>query len=459
MELLIIILLVLLQFVSGFGVLMLLKIYLKPALLISLSVLIGIGVFSIIPFLLQLAYVPLTSFNVFASLIIVCILLNLNSGKGILQLFNALKNYRLRMKLYDIPFLLLISFMVFVSVWRCYYYPPTPRDLTSGPEVIAEYTVKEKTMINSVFTVDLTTTNNQFKPPFITCLQIIYKYAGFPFGQVWLSVVFIFFLVFLYHVLKMTIHETIAGMLLVMFIAIPEMYAYTIMALFDYSNAVFFCLSLYFLFDFFRNGKTNYFILSALLMAIATYIRSETLVLAVFIYGIVLFHHWNQPKFLKNIIRSGCCFLLPSLFIYFLSITVYINWYLPSHYTIETLLNKNLLNFSFFYHRLMSMTTRLLLAGDTVTYYAYFVYLFLFILILNIFTRNVLNKTALNWLFAIFVVYIGLPFIAYLFPLYDLENSTKRGLFKIFPLMLLFMANSPLLIYLSDEIKKWEQTK
>ena len=459
MQLLILIWLGLLQFATGFGILMLLKIYLKPAFCISVSVLIGMAVFSLIPFLLQLAYVPLTAFTIYISIGVVCVFLNLKSRKGFLQLLNAAKNYRLRIKLYEIPFLLLISFFVFVSAWRCYYFPPTPRDLTSGPEVIAEYTVKEKTMINSVFTVDLATTNNQFKPPFITCLQIIYKYAGFPFGQVWLSVVFIFFLVFLYHVLAMRLHSIIAWLLLVIFIAIPEMYAYTIMALFDYSNAVFFFLSLYFLFEFLRNEKMNYLVLSGLLMSIATYIRSETLVLASFAYVVIPFHYRSRAGVLKNSIRGGAYFIMPSVFIYLVTIVLYINWYLPAHYTVENLLNKNLLNVSIFYDRLNDITGRLLLAGDTVSYYAYFVYIFLFMLCLNIFDRNVLNKTALNWLFAVLVVYVGLPFVAYLFPLYDLDNSTKRGLFKIFPLMLLFMANSPLLISLSDGIKKWEETK
>ena len=459
MPVLIIILLGLLQFSTGFGILVLLKIYLKPVVCISLSVLIGIAVFAIIPILLQLLYIPLTSFAVYASIVVVCLLLNLNSGKQVLQLLYTFKHSRFRIKLYELPFLLLVCFIVFVSIWRCYYLPPTPRDLTSGPEVIAEYAVKEKTMINSVFTVDLATTNNQYKPSFITCLQIIYKYAGFPFGQVWLSVIFIFFLVFLYHALSVTLHKIIAGILMIMFISIPEMYAYTFMVLFDYSNSVFFCLSLYFLFEFFSSEKTNYIILSGILMAIATYIRSETLVLACIVYVSVLFHYWKRRNFLKPTLRSGAYFILPSLFIYLLSIVVYINWYLPSDYTIETLLNKNLLNFYSFYQRLSDMTGRLLLAGDTINYYGYFVYIFLFILCLTIFDRNLLNKTALNWLFAVFAVFIGLPFIAYLFPLYDLDNSTKRGLFKIFPLMLLFMANSPLLISLSDSIKKWEQTK
>ena len=459
MQLLVIILFFLFQFLTGFGILNMLKLFLGPALCISTSVLLGIAVFSIVPFFLQLAFIPLTGPNIFIAIAAICAFSNLKSKNGWLQLLSTLKKCRWRIKLYEIPFLLLISFMVFVSAWRCYYYPPTPRDLTSGAEVIAEYAVKEKTMINSVFTVDLSTTNNQFKPPFITCLQIIYKYAGFPFGQVWLINVFISFVIFLYGVMNLKLHKIITGLLLVIFIAIPEMYAYTVMALFDYSNAVFFCLSLYFLFEFFKNEKNHFVLLAGILMGIATYIRSETLILALLITVCIIFHYWKAKNAIQNIARICAYFILPSLLIYLLSITVYINWYLPSHYTLENLLNKEGLSFSFFYKRLSEMTGSLLLAGNTVTYYGYFVYIFLTILCFNFFDRNVLNKASLNWLFAMLVVYFGLPFIANLFPLYDLDNSTKRGLFKIFPLMLLFMANSPVLVSLSESIEKWERSK
>ena len=459
MQLLIILLLGFLQFSAGFGVLCLLKIYLNTAFCISLSVLIGIAVFSVIPFLLQLAYIPLTAFTIFSFLIATCVLLNFNSKKEIIRLFNELKNYRPQLKPYEIPSLLLIGFMVFVSAWRCYYYPPTPRDLTSGAEVIAEYTAHEKTMVNSVFTADLSTTNNQFKPPFITCLQIIYKYAGFPFGQVWLSSVSIFFLVFLYHALSIRLHKIITGLLLVMFIAIPEMYAYSFMVLFDYSNTVFFFLSLYFLFEFFNNRQTNFITLSGILMAIATYIRSETLILAGFISIAIFFHYRFRSIFLKTVIKEGSYFLLPSLFVYLLSITVYINWYLPSAYNVSTLLNQDLLNPAAFYRRISDMTEHYLLSKNAVNYYGYFIFIFLIVFCINAFYKNAWNKNSLNWLFAVFVIFIGLPFIGYIFPLYDLDNSTKRGLFKIFPLMLLFMANSKFLISLSDRIKKWERVQ
>ena len=80
MQLLIILLLGFLQFSAGFGVLCLLKIYLNTAFCISLSVLIGIAVFSVIPFLLQLAYIPLTAFTIFSFFIDTFVHLNFNSN-------------------------------------------------------------------------------------------------------------------------------------------------------------------------------------------------------------------------------------------------------------------------------------------------------------------------------------------------------------------------------------------
>jgi hypothetical protein len=185
----IILLLTIIQFIAGFGLINLFNIQLKPGLLISLAILLGVAVFSIMPFILQLAYIPLTSTNVFISILAACVLLNSKFKSGIARLQELKANIKFRIKIYEIPFVVMIVFIVFVSAWRCFYFPPTPRDLTSGAEVIAEYAIREKTMINSVFSVNLETTNNIFKPPFITCLQIIYKYAGFEFGQIWLSTI------------------------------------------------------------------------------------------------------------------------------------------------------------------------------------------------------------------------------------------------------------------------------
>ena len=452
----IILLLTIIQFIAGFGLINLFNIQLKPGLLISLAILLGVAVFSITPFILQLAYIPLTSANVFISILVACVLLNIKFKSGIARLKELKTNIRFKIKLYEIPFVVMIAFIVFVSAWRCFYFPPTPRDLTSGAEVIAEYAIREKTMINSVFSVNLESTNNVFKPPFITCLQIVYKYVSFEFGQIWLSTIVACFLIFLYQALTLSIHRIFAGLLVLFFMAIPEMFAYTFMVLFDYSNAVFFFLATWFLFLFFQNQQRNYLAFAGLLMAIATYIRSETLILACLMVPAIVWYHWkNKTGIVKGLVSSAF-FVVPSVLSYVISVSIYINRYLPMKYNIQGLVNKDLGNLSPFFDRFSDINSKLIFSDLGVGYYGYFIYFFVFLLLLEIVIKRKLNSTTRNWLYAVLVIYIGFPLMSYLLPLLDLNNSTKRGLFKIFPLMLLYMANNSLLVSWSQRITKWE---
>ncbi|HYE54097.1 MAG TPA: hypothetical protein VD996_04610 [Chitinophagaceae bacterium] len=452
----IILLLTALQFVAGLGLLTLFRIQLKPAMFLSLCILLGIAVFSLVPFILQLLYIPLTGGNIFLSLAVACILLNLNAGRRLSHLRSVFRGSRFTITLYEVPFLLVIAFIVFVSVWRCYYYPPTPRDFTSGAEVIAEYAIREKTMVNSVFTLHLETLNNHFKSPFLASLQIIYKYAGFPFGQVWLCNVFICFLVFLYHALSMRIHRMLAGMLLLAFLAIPEMYPYTFMALFDYSNAVFFFLATYFLLDFYSTGRRNQLAFAGLLMGIATYIRSETLVLAALLSLVLALRYLKERGGLWKLIGSGLVLLLPAIIFYILTTYVYIRWYLPIPYDIGGLVNENLLNLRPLWERFRDVNAELIFSKQGFRYYGYLFMLFLLVLCWELAYAKGVNSKAGGWLWAVVVIYLGLPLLGYLLPLLDLDNSTKRGLFKIFPLMLLFIASTSLMTELSVKIRKWE---
>lgn len=455
----IILLLTIIQFIAGFGLINLFNIQLKPGMLISLAVLSGVAVFSIMPFILQLAYIPLTSTNVFISILAACVVLNIKFKSGMARLKELKANIHIRVKIYEIPFVVIIAFIVFVSAWRCFYFPPTPRDLTSGSEVIAEYAIREKTMINSVFSVNLESTNNPFKPPFIICLQIIYKYAGFAFGQVWLSTIVACFLIFLYQALTLSIHRIFAGLLVLFFMAIPEMFAYTFLVLFDYANAVFFFLAVWFLYLFFQNQQRNYLAFAGLLMAIATYIRSETLILACLMAPVIVWYHRkNKTGIVKGLISSAF-YVVPSILAYIISISIYINRYLPVKYNIEGQVNKNLGNLSPFFTRLFDINSKLIFSNMGVGFYGYFIYFFILLLLLEVVIKRKLNNTTRYWLYAVLVIYIGFPLIGYLLPLLDLNNSTKRGLFKMFPLMLLYMANNSLLVSWSQRITKWETSK
>lgn len=455
MNIVALLLLTLLQFISGIGLVGLFNISLRNGIKIPLALLLGVAVSSIVPFLLQLLYIPLTSFSVFGGLAMAAVLLNLHLVRSAQQWEALFSNIRFTFKLYELPAVLLIAAIVFISVWRCYYWPPTPRDLTSGPELIAEYAVREHTMINSAFSVDLASTNNPYKPAFITSLQIIYKFAGFPFGQLWLCVIFVSFTLLLYQLLCESVHRLLAGILLLCFLAIPEMYAYTFMALFDYSNAVFFFLSVYFLTSYFREPASRYLYFAAFLMGIATYIRPETLVLAFFFIPLLVYNQWER-KDLKRLVLNCGIFVLPAVLLYALSVVLYNGYYLPAKYEVGSLVNHHLLQIRPFFDRFADMHTSLLFGRRGVTLYGHFMVLFVLLLLAEAVCYKMrFSTTARTWLYAALVVYIGLPFLGYLLPLVDLQHSTKRGLLKMFPLMLLYLAHNQLLAKLSARLSKW----
>ena len=59
-------------------------------------------------------------------------------------------------------------------------------------------------------------------------------------------------------------------------------------------------------------------------------------------------------------------------------------------------------------------------------------------------------------LFGIAVVYFGMALMGYLLPLFDVLNTTKRGLFKVLPLIILYYANSGIITKISDYLKNRE---
>lgn len=447
--------------VSGYGVLTLFRIRMKTAYMITLSLLLGVAIQSVVPFVLQLLFIPLTRLSVFGTLLLVALLLNGPSVRRIrLEGWPAVrasfKPGRFRVLPYEVPFMLVFLFMALVSIWRCYYLPPTSRDALSGPEAIAQFALREHTMINSFFHIDLSSTNNQFKSPFLISLQLIYKMAGFPFGQVWLSIVFVSFTVFLYHAVRERQHPVIAGLLLLLFLMTPEVYAYTFMILYDYSNMVYFFLSIYFLVGYFRNRSASWFWLSGLFMGIATYIRSETLVLALLFLPVILFVQRRGGATVKKMAWSILFFYVPPVLFYYLAGPLWLNHYLPVRYDIGDLINRHLTDPGPLFQRYSDIVDRLIASSFGIHLWIYFFFIGATLFVAEVFAPGRFNKDGRNWLYAVLVVYLGLGALGFVLPLMDLNDSTKRGLFKMLPLVLLYMANNAWLIRLSGWITRWE---
>ncbi|MDO6435537.1 glycosyltransferase family 39 protein [Flavitalea sp. BT771] len=448
------------HFFSGYGLLDLFNIRQKPLVTLPLALLTGVAVASCVPFLLQLAYCPLYPATVFGALGLSCLLLNI---RGLARAYRKWPRIgrnmmpRLRIRVYELPFILILSFLVFVSVWRCYYQPPTSRDALSGPEAIAEYAVREHTLINSFFTTDLSTTNNQFKSPYLTSLQVIYKMAGYPFGQIWLSIIFISYTLLLYQVLKVTLHPILAGLLLLLMTATPEIYAYTFLILYDYSNMVFLFLSLYFLIDSLESRRRSYFYFAALLMGIATYIRSETLVLAALFTPILWIRQHRDGEPIVKMAWTTGIFILPSLLSYYFTISLYNNHYLPVHYDIAALVNPHPFHLRPLFKAYGDIFKELMVSEYGVRLWGYIMFVWAGVFLAELVILRRFTRAARNWLYAIGIVFAGLGLLEFLLPLFELAYAAKRGLFKIIPLMVMYLANSQLLIRLSARISQWEQ--
>lgn len=261
-----------------------LRVELRPLPAFCLSMMSGVPLVSFAPCFLQLLNIPIDTMPVTISVAVITAFFSI----PLVVKFRKPKFHAINWpSWYEVPFLAVITFLVGLSVWRCFYYPPYARDMLSGPELLAEYAVREKTMISSVFTVDLQSSNNYFKSPYITGLQIIYKLLVTPFGQMWLSVLSISFVVWLYTLMKERMHALVAAFLVMFFVCIPEVYAYSYVILYDYSNMVFFFCGFYFLARYLNDNRMNDFVLSAVLFGLATYIRTETLLLVMLVAPLV----------------------------------------------------------------------------------------------------------------------------------------------------------------------------
>lgn len=448
MTLLFFLLLTFIQFVIGYSLLCLLRMQEHSIRAIALSLITGIAIVSVIPFLLQMLYIPLTYFSVFSAIGVVAIVLVLPARKEVVK-------FRVKLpaiKIYEMPWLIAIGLLVAFATYCCYLLPPTARDLLGGPEPIAAFALTEHTFINSVFQQDMPMNNGPFKSLFIPSLQLIYKMVGFTFGKMWLATLNISFIIFLYSLIRNAIHPVLAGISMMFFFFAPEMYAYMYLVLYDYSNMIFFFVSLYYLKEYLFKKEAKNLILSVIFIAVATYIRPETLILSAIIFAFAIVYKLIQKKLTTKTAISLSLLFVTSGVMYFVSSYLYLNYYLPVLYDVEETVNSNLFDLSPLFTRLEDMTTVLIYSDRGVQYFGYIFYVHIALIAAELTIYRKLTKSGAYWLTLFFVIFIGIAFIGYLLPLADLYNTTKRALFKLMPLMIMYWSCNRVVLNLSARL-------
>lgn len=448
------VLLILAQFLIGRGIMQAFNIKGKLLAIFSLASLVGIATVSLLPMIIEIIGLPITKLNVMYSIIITIILTNVFVIRS--YNFSSIKSVKIKMPdLYEILFVLVFVALLIPSLWRCYYYPPHARDVLSGPEALSHYALIEHKISNSVFSVNLLeSTPNLLKPPYITDLQIIYKMFVHPFGQMWLSILVVSFLVWFYSVVREKLHPIVAGMAILLFISIPELYGYTYVQLWDYSNMVFFCAGYYFLCRFITNQKHNEFLFGILLLGFATFVRLDTLIFIGLTTPLLFIYMYRNRISLSRIAVSiGIMLLVPMLF-YIVWVNIFIGHYLPVGTNLESELNPGPI--SIYFDWLGRMNDELIFGGNNLQLYSYIFYIFIMILLADVIVyRKKFSNEAIFMLVGIAIIYFCMPLMGYFTKWFNITTA-KRGIFKMFPLMILYMCNSPLLLKLSASIKSFE---
>ena len=451
--------LLLMQFFSGWGILR----HLLPRndgllRLTSLSIIMGMVIHSIALFSLELLDLEINLINFAAGQLLICLLLNIPFRRSMRALKERFGTFRIKFKIYDIVLWTGILLLLFVSAWRCYYTPVTPFDSLVGTDLVAKYAFREGTINSSVFNSHLPTvwywSNQPFYAPFAMLMQVIYRLAGFAFGKIWLSILFISFVLFLYDKLKQRLHPIMAAFLILFFISIPEIYAYTFMVQTDLSNALFFFIGLVFFDEYYHSQQADRWrrlVLSSLFMGFACWARSETILFIPFGSVLILFKEWRNGFHLRGL-KRGSLFLLPSLAFFLLWNVVYMLFYLP----ITPKVDHNLVlefnhYFTSFFYVVGAMNTKVIF---NMAYWHYTLPVFILCFFINIIIyRSSKGFILIAWLLFMYMMFALM--IMHLSPA-NIENTFRRGFFKFLPVMILYIGSTPFLQHLSNKLSTYE---
>ena len=448
------------QFLLGFGLVTRLRTATNGFSLLGLSMLVGLGVSSVLPIVLQVVHLPIAPSPLFLGLgVIAGLSLVLLQGQ-----WNYLRSLftwkQLSFRLYELPFLAFWGYLLFISARKCAWFPNIPFDTIVGPDLVATFAVREHTLVSSVFTEHLPTvsvfSNQPFYAPFTTMQQVIYLLATggvgpFAFGKIWLTILVVSFGLFLYTELRERIHPLLAGILITILACSPELFAYTFLVQTDWANAAFFASGVILLQRYFESGRRGSLAGSALLLALACWTRTETILFVPIGSLLVFVQSVGIPKskaFIQASALSVAC-LLPVIFWNY----VFLRGYLPLPPNVNLGIIHGIMD-DYFTHliRVYASMNDLVVFDDV--YWGYAVWVFLLLATVNIVVfRDKRGLPVLLWIVGIYILF-GL--IIQHIDGANIPFTFRRGFFKLLFMMYFYLGTTRPFRWLSDWLYRWE---
>jgi hypothetical protein len=440
-----------LQLASGLGVIALLRPRITRRVALPSAVLIGMFLHTVVLFLFALASVELTRSVGMITAVIAAVLPHLAWPRVSSAYTQWVRMPQWTLSLSDIVTLGFASYLAYAAFWAASYWPVTPFDAVVGIDLVAKTAVEDGTLVNRVFTDPFLSqhlSNQPFYAPFAMLLQVIYRLIGFTSGQIWVPIVAVCFMWITWAELRRTLHHMLANVLWLLLLLTPEMLGYTYLVQTDYLNAAMFVPGVLLLWRAVREDDRGSMWLSTVFFAAACWSRTDAIILVEL--GLVAsLPLVARATSWKNAIQTFAVQSAVMGVVFAVWHVLFFNAYLP----VRPSTSDQLLGFDV--ARAVDVATSLFtnVIAD-VDYWGWLFILAPLVIIINtVRSRKLEPAVPLVWLG---VLVLGFIVIGTIFSAAIVEQTLRRGIFKVIPLVVIAMAGTQLMQTASRSLTKWE---
>jgi hypothetical protein len=269
---------------------------------IGLAFPVGIFCVTMLMLLMDAVNIPLKENTILVGMIMLLVIVALLLSKKYIEIFSELKkSLKISIGNYNMIWALFIILIIYVenmNFQKCMFWPPFDRDSIAGFETIGYVISKEFTLKGlSIFQQDYIT-NIRGAGSYITYTPLVQLSYGFIYlfgaetSKIIPGLMYASFLLAFYGVSKRVINKTGAAIITFFVLITPEMIAFSSLSMTNVIHAVFASLTIIYLTIWFRERHKYDLFLSALLLAINLFCRTEGIVFVAAAFAVLFIDMW-----------------------------------------------------------------------------------------------------------------------------------------------------------------------
>lgn len=439
-----------LQFAAGIGLLGLCRGELTRSLAIPTAVILGMFVHSVAFFFACLFGMGVSLTTTTITAIVTAVVLNAPLPLTIPVWKGLFVRPTWNVRMYDVMAWLLGAYILFIVVWGAWYWPVTPFDAMAGIDLVARQAIEEGTLNNSIYTHPSLAgrlSNQPFYAPFAMLQQVMTRTMGFAYGQIWLAVASVSFAIFFASWLRRYVHPFIASSTWLLLLMTPEWLGYQYLLQTDFINAVFVAMGAMFTIEAIRTSTASWLGIATVLFAAGCWSRTETPI----IIGLALLMvFWPVAKQLG--MRTAVVFGTGTLIACAVTFALWhVIWFSILPVRPDSLAELRLPDASTVGTVIMDLVTNVL---ADIGLWGWIFPLVVLAALVSFILHKRLGLT-LPWIWMGAIV-LGLVVVGSIFSSAVVEQTLRRGIFKLVPLVGLAIVTTSFVQGLSKRLFTWE---